>query len=59
MANALKRDIKKGEVVNYQGRKFICESGFGMSNITSGGKIFGKWQDTNENGVIRGELITA
>ena len=57
MANALERSITKGEVVKYGGREFICEDGFGMSNFTSGGKIFGKWKDTGEKDVIRGELI--
>jgi len=57
MANALERTIVKDEVVKYNGREFVCESGFGMSPSTSGGKIFGKWKDTNEDDVIRGELI--
>lgn len=57
MANALERTIEKGETVKVNGREFIANGGFGLSPTTSGGKIFGKWKDTGEDDVVRGELI--
>lgn len=65
MANALKMDLSNRVVLvpskflpeGVQDKRFICESGFGLSPTTSGGKIYGRWMETNENGVIRGELV--
>lgn len=70
MANNLSRIINPGEEVvikkesmreKYQAleqRIFICESGFGMSNTTSGTKIFGYYKvDSHKGEEERAEFI--
>lgn len=53
MANSLGIDLK-GKTVIVQGRKFLCENGFGIRSFTSGRAIYGKFLDTGEEGQISG-----
>jgi hypothetical protein len=69
--NNLDRNIKAGEEVivlkedfadpeaQEKDRIFICDSGYGMSSFTSGGKIFGVWKKDGSKGMIRGINIDA
>lgn len=60
MANSLHIDLTNKMVIDSEGKKFFCESGFGCSDNTSGGKVYGYWINkdmSKERGVIRGELI--
>jgi hypothetical protein len=72
MANALNRNIKKGEEVVVDAkwlkeefrapdkRVFVCHSGFGIDSFTVGAKIFGyyKWEGADHDDFIRGEWIS-
>lgn len=60
MANKLNIDLTNKMVIDGQGKKFVCESGFGCKPTTAGGKIYGYWINkdmTKTDGVIRGELV--
>jgi len=74
MANALQRDIKKGEIVvvkaqylrpefkDVEHRLFKCvgapDGGFGSSAATNGNAVFGKWLATGEKDRIEGFMIS-
>lgn len=52
MANALNRNIKRGEAVILKGhpdRPFIVIAGFGLYKKTSGCAFWGHWQDEIPN----------
>jgi DnaJ-class molecular chaperone len=63
LSNTLNRDIKKGEIVVMQGaqplyhRAFVCETGFGMNDKTTGGSIGGYWLNGTGRDAVRGEQI--
>ena len=53
MANALKVDLE-GKTVVVNGRRFLCQGGFGCRTFTSGTKIFGTFLDNGHQASISG-----
>lgn len=62
MANSLRMNLTGKTVIlkasryrgNEEERKFVCESGFGCSPVTSGGAIFGRFVSDGEEARIDG-----
>lgn len=64
MANNLDEDIEYGTIVvlkkklyNIADRRFVAESGFGMSNVTVGSAIYGVWVQDGSTARIEGYEI--